>query len=321
MKSRARLWGLAGLCLMIACQGACQQIDSPDGSAPQPTRTQTEIAVQAPTVEASQQPTPTRTPTPSATPVVILSPEPVEILFQATDGQELSGVYFPADANPAPVIVLMPWTEGNRDDWDEVARWLQGRGLLTREPDYNDSWKSSDWFPERSLETPLGVFVFNFRSCEEQNGCTDYLPAEWLLDARAALEAASRLEGVDPNRILTAGASIGADGAVGSCLWLNSTDAGTCLGSFALSPASLLTEDFRSSAASLVSQKRTAPVYCLYGLRDDASVETCSDFPEIRAVDYGYIENHGLELLQPGQSPDPLELFQEFIQEALGGAQ
>jgi hypothetical protein len=64
-----------------------------------------------------------------------------------------------------------------------------------------------------------------------------------------------------------------------------------------------------------------APVYCLYGLRDDASVETCEGALDVLAINYGYVEKHGMELIQPGQNPDPLILLQEFIQITVGEAQ
>jgi hypothetical protein len=167
----------------------------------------------------------------------------------------------------------------------------------------------------------LGVFTFNFRSCEGDEGCQAYLPAEWLLDAQAALEAASQLEGVDPGMILAAGASNGGDGAVDACAWINTTELGTCLGAFALSPSSSLTLDFRTAADALLNQKSPAVVYCLYGLLDDAAQETCGDYPEIRTVSYGYVEDHGLELILVDRRPDPLQILQEFISEALGGVQ
>jgi acetyl esterase/lipase len=135
------------------------------------------------------------------------------------------------------------------------------------------------------------------------------------------MEAATKLEGADPERILAAGASNGADGAVDSCAWLNTTDLGTCLGAFALSPSSSLTMDFRTAADALLAQDDPAVVYCLYGLHDDASQETCEDYPEIRTVSYGYIEDHGLELILVDRRPDPLNILQEFILEALGGGQ
>jgi dienelactone hydrolase len=165
---------------------------------------------------------------------------------------------------------------------------------------------------------PLGVFTFNFRFCESEDGCQAYLPAEWLLDAQAALEAAVQLEGVDPEKVIAAGASNGGDGAVDACAWMNTTDRGICLGAFALSPSSSLTIDFRTAATTLLSQETPAVVYCLYGLLDDAAEETCDNFPEIRAVSYGYVEAHGLELILVDRRPDPLQILQDFINDALG---
>jgi hypothetical protein len=230
-------------------------------------------------------------------------------------------LYFPADENPAPIIVLMTWTRGNQSEWEEIAYWLQGRGLLVREINSRDTWKNSRWYPERNLDRPLGVFTFNFRACEEENGCQAYLPTEWLLDAQAALETASQLEGADPFKIMAAGASIGADGAVDGCAWLNTTDLGTCPGAFALSPSSLLTLDFRATTDALLTQDHHAEVYCLYGLYDVASTETCGDYQEIQAINYGYTYDRGLELILVDRRPDPLNLLQEFILEALEGTQ
>jgi len=270
-----------------------------------------------PIPQISTTPFSSATPTGTATQVAILPPEPTRIQFQAQDGRQLSGTYFPGSENPSPVIVLMHWARGDQSEWEPIASWLQGRGMLVRQPDYNDSWKSSDWYPERSLDIPLGVFTFDFRNCQ-QDGCQAYKPAEWLLDAQAALKAAAQLQGVDPDRILTAGASIGGDAALDACTWFNQSGLGTCLGSFSLSPGSFLTESFPAQSAVLFSQVPDAPVYCLYGLRDDASVETCEGNPDVQNFSFGYVEHHGMELLQPGRDPDPLLLLEDFIRSAVG---
>ena len=269
-----------------------------------------------PTLEPSKTPLPLPTSTPTATPVVVLDRDPIQIDFQTEDGVSLKGNYYPADVNPAPLIVLMHWARGDQSEWTEVAEWLQGRGLLDPAPDYNYSWKSSNWFPERDLTQSMGVFTFNFRECE--GGCKAYLPMQWLLDVEGALAIASNLQGVDRERILTAGASIGADGAIYGCSWLNKQEQGAaCLGSFLLSPGSSLTIPFDIKAEELLNQDPPLPVYCLIGLRDDASVETCFDIPGLTLIDYGYIENHGFELLQPGVGTNPLGLLQDFINTAL----
>ena len=270
-----------------------------------------------PTLSPSITPSPAPTFTPTNTPVVILDPGPIQIDFLTDDGIWLTGNYYPADVNPAPLIVLMHWARGDQSEWDEIAAWLQERGLSDSKPDYNHSWKSSVWFPELNLKNSIGVLTFNFRECEGE--CRAYLPTEWLLDVEAAMLAAANLQGVDRSQIMTAGASIGADGAIYGCSWLNQQDLGTCRGSFLLSPGSMLTIPFDSKAEELLNQDHPLPVYCLIGLRDDASVETCSDIQGLTLVDYGYIENHGFELIQPDIGENPLLLLQEFIGSALSG--
>ena len=261
--------------------------------------------------------TPAPTFTPSVTPIVILDPEPIEVHFITEDGVELDGLYYPASDNPAPLIVLIHWARGDMTEWEQIAFWLQDRGLLDRSPDYNHSWKSSEWFPDFNSEGPLGVLVFTMRDC--QGSCQSYSPAGWLLDIEAVMLKAAQLQGVDKDRIVTAGASIGADGAMYGCAWMNQVGFGSCKGSFSLSPASLLTLPYDELVKQLIETEPPLPVYCLFGLRDDASVETCSDLAGIIPVDYGYIENHGFELIQPGQNLDPLVLLNEFINISLTG--
>jgi hypothetical protein len=297
--------------MLASCSSGMADLNQQPSSTPLPPTN---------TPEPMETITPTITPTPTNTPVVILDADPVVVEFTAEDGTTLTGIYYPPDANPAPVIVLMHWAKGDQAEWREVALWLQGRGELERTPDYNHSWKSSTWYPELALDRPLGVFTFNFRQCGEE-GCQAYLPGDWLMDARAGIRAALDLHGADTNMVLTAGASIGADGAVDSCAWLNTSDLGSCLGSFAISPASLLTEPFDLAAGELLAHDPPLPVYCLYTLRDDASVETCGGLPGLTAVDYGYVEYHGMEVLQPDRTPNPLDLLQTFINFALSGEQ
>ncbi len=92
---------------------------------------------------------PTETPIPpTPTPASPLSPEPQEITFQASDGQTLTGLYYPAAVNPAPVVVFMHWVRGNQTDWYEIAVWLQNRGLVNPFPvPAQDPWWDPSWFP------------------------------------------------------------------------------------------------------------------------------------------------------------------------------
>jgi len=306
---------LIPLVLIIICLSACSgNLETVEGAL---IRQSTSIPSHTPEPTGTFTPAPTFTPT--VTPIVILAPEPLEVTFMTEDGVELEGVYYPASENPAPLIVLVHWARGDMTEWEQISFWLQDRGQLVRNPDYNTTWKSSDWFTIDSSEGPLGVFVFTLREC--QGGCKSYLPEKWLLDIEAAMLHASQLQGVDKERIITAGASIGADGALYGCAWMNQAGFGSCLGSFSLSPASLLTIAYEDLSNQLINSEPSLPVYCLYGLRDDASVETCSGIPGLVSVDYGYIENHGFELIQSGQDPDPLILLNEFITMSLAGVE
>lgn len=303
--------GLFGI-LLSSCGGLDGQISFVMKSK---QTTITPSASVTPSPEPSPTLTPTITPTPTNTPPVVFDPVPQEIAFTTIDGKLLKGMYYPASENPAPLIVLMHWARGDQEDWSKVAVWLQKRTEVDLTPDYNRSWRSADWYPENNRNSSIGVFTFNFRDCEGE--CQSYLPGDWLLDARSAMIAVSRLTGVDKERILTAGASIGADGAIDGCAWLNQKALGMCLGSYVLSPGSFLTEPFDEAAQVLIENIPPRPVYCLYDLRDDSAVETCADLLDITKIDYGYNNSHGMELLKPFQDPDPLTLLLKFVDEAL----
>ncbi|MDZ7844534.1 MAG: hypothetical protein U5K99_07025 [Anaerolineales bacterium] len=257
-----------------------------------------------PTITAVLQssPTPSLTPTPTITPVPIYPPEPREITFQAEDGQELAGMYFPAGIPDAPVLVLMHWSRGDQAEWEQIAAWIQNRGLAY-EQDFNKTWKMPAWFPDYPPDLEIAVFTFTFRGCE--GGCRGYPAGEWLLDARAGITAAANLPGVDGQQILAAGASIGADGAVDACVWLNNQgdEEARCRGAFALSPGSFLTVPYEQAAGDLLGDDPPAKLYCLYARRDDAAVETCQSVPGAEVIDYGYVAEHGMQSDSTGIGP------------------
>jgi len=293
---------------------------------PLPTETPRDTAV--PTITPTPAPptitptptitsTPTDTPTPTLTPTVIYSPEPREVEFEADDGQTLQGMYFPSDESPAPVIVLMHWSRGDQGEWDVIARWLQNRGLMEDVKAGGDPWLNPGWFPEMTDAVSPAVFTFTFRDCE--GGCKSYPAGGWLRDARAAMHTASQLEGVDQNRVLAAGASIGADGAVNGCYWMNETQPGTCLGAFAISPGSYLTVAYEDAAHELLGDDPPRSLWCLFGKRDDAAQETCQSVPEATLVDYGFTPRHGMELITPELDAPVLSHLMRFVESSLQG--
>lgn len=186
--------------LMCILFSSCSELEGQELLIPEVSETQLVILpANTPTPEPSATLIPTQIYTPTITPTVILDAAPLEIEFKAEDGQELSGIYYPADTNPAPVIVLMHWARGDQQEWADIAFWLQNRAGLIREPDYNHSWRSSKWYPDNLSDMSIGVFSFTFRECS--GGCQSYLPAEWLLDVQAAMATAAGLFGVNSNQI------------------------------------------------------------------------------------------------------------------------
>jgi pimeloyl-ACP methyl ester carboxylesterase len=250
-----------------------------------------------------------------------LAPEPEEITFQASDGQELSGYYYPAAVNPAPVVVFMHWVAGNMADWYEIAPWLQNRGLKNPFPNPGDeSWWDPTWFPPVPQGTSYGVFIFSFRSCEPYDtGCTTGTPPEWLLDAQAAVDTASQLDGVDPTKVVTIGSSIGADGAIDGCAYLAEQQPGSCQGALSLSPGDYLTVVYREAVKSLGEAQPPVAAWCL---ADEFEVEFCNAASDVGNTKFNPVEipngGHGNFQLRPDLEPLPMQLILDFLSQMVG---
>lgn len=250
----------------------------------------------------------------------VLSPLPADpqvIRFTASDGQELTGTYYPAKTNPAPLIVLMHWIRSDQTDWATVAVWLQNRGVPDGIANPAGTWQDGSWFPELPDDFSIGVFIFTFRGCLPNKRCPNFDGSGWLLDAQAALQKAATLEGVDPARIITAGASIGADGAVDTCALANRTVPGSCRGAFVLSPGSYLGMSYPTAVQQLQSPASGAamPVWCL---ADENEISICE---QGEGETYRSIEvkggGHGMSLIAPDLDPQALDLLIEFIQQTV----
>ena len=256
---------------------------------------------------------PTATPTPNALP-----PEPVPIDFEAEDGQELHGLYYPAAVENAALVVLMHWVAADQRDWTEIAFWLQNRGL-GGQSQKTRPWLDPSWFPPMLEGQSFAVFTFSFRGCGE-DGCDDWLPGEWLLDAQAAMNAASQLDGIDPQRVVSIGASIGADGAAHGCAFLNAEDgAGQCRGTLSLSPGNYLIAPYAAAVKPLQAEQPPKPVWCFYAEGDRESAPTCKaeSGDAFRAVEFPG-DSHGMMLVRPEVEPKTLELMLDFFKTALG---
>ncbi len=231
----------------------------------------------------------------------------------------MTGLYYPAAVNPAPVVVFMHWVRGNQTDWYEIAVWLQNRGLVNPFPvPAQDPWWDPSWFPPVPANRSYAVFIFSFRGCAPR-GCDGWRPDEWLLDAQAAVMTASELEGVDPTRIVTAGSSIGADAASNACLWLNEQKPGSCRGAFSLSPGNYMGKVYREVVQAFGQIQPPIPAWCL---ADEGEFDVCKAAAEAGNPAYRAIivpgGGHGQFLLSPDLTPLPMQLLLDFLAETVG---
>ena len=311
---------------LSACQASePESTDVPASEAPA-AEEKVETEQPSPQPEATE-PLPTDTsqpveePTPSLPAFEPLPPEPQEVTFQAADGQDLMGLYYPAAVDAAPLVVLMHWAPGDQYDWPAIAFWLQNRGLSEDDLEFSPAsmgpWLDSSWFPEIPAESSYAVFSFTFRGCD--GGCSSFDREAWLLDAQAAMQTAYMLEGIDQTRIVSAGASIGADGAPDGCLWLNEQAPGSCQGGFSFSPGGYLSLDYSQVVAGLETFDPAVPVWCLYAEGDKASAEACRSATGDLYQSFGYSgSGHGIELIGPDIEPNTLQLLLDFITQTIG---
>lgn len=317
MKSKPILF-IVSLLTILTLISACAKATPTPGEAPTTT--------QAPATAAPVETTaPTETPPAGAAEDPnALPPEPQLITFTAADGTELQGYYYPSAKNPAPVVVFMHWMMGDRSDWNELAVWLQNRGQINPFPNPGDGaefrWWDPTWFPEVPIDRSYGVFVFTFRTCLpfDQGGCPNINEAGWLLDAQAAMLKARELEGVDPERIVAIGSSIGADGAPDGCKFLNDQFPGSCQGSLSLSPGGYLTIPYVGIVSQMGQATPPTPAWCLadeeeFGMCEAAEMAGNTAYQDFM-IPTG---DHGNMLLRPDLDPLPMQLILDFLAETL----
>lgn len=285
-----------------------------------------EEATKPPEVVPTEPPTSTPTEPPAAPskPLSGLAADPQRVEFQAEDGKNIVGYYYPSKYADAPIVILMHWAGGDLADWCEIAPWLQNRGdenpvkpercanAGTNLPaGMAASWLDPSWFPAMNPDVSLAVFAFDFRGYGESDGGS----GNETLDALAAFETAAGLEGVDATRMAALGASIGADGAPDGCLLYNQKVGSGCVGAFALSPGSYLGMVY----ATTVNDLAPIPVWCLTAEEDVYSLTTCNSASGEHYRVQTYPGNaHGMVLIAPGLDPLPMILIQDFMELVFG---
>lgn len=276
--------------------------------------------------------------------------DPVRVEFQAEDGKNLVGYYYPSKYVNSPVVVLMHWAGGDQRDWCHIAPWLQNRldeepAVLAGcpEPPGPEPYWDPTWFHPMPEEKSLAVFIFDFRDFGESEAGLKS-PGEWTLDAVAAYQTAAAMEaqlsgesaasidtkvaavnvvpsldGEAYGMVVGGGGSIGADAVVTGCKLLNEAIGlmARCLGAYSWSPGSYNDNVYSEDVQALREMDPPIPVYCLSGELDAEAAPTCNsagEFLEVLQI-YAGTGAHGPLLIEPEY--DDLALFLEFLEQTL----
>ncbi|MEW5938231.1 MAG: hypothetical protein AB1750_01100 [Chloroflexota bacterium] len=311
---------VVSLFLLATLLAACGKPTAiPTKSPPQPTS--------PPEIQPTEPPAPSDTPAltdapaPTATPEPKFPPEPQRVEFQAEDGINLVGYYYPAAVDPAPALVLMHWAGGTHCDWIAVnlVQWAQNRGLpegIAANPACaNAELRIPDSlaeFPPLPEGQSYAIFAFDYRGYGESEDSANWDPSGYLKDSIAAVKTAQRLEGVDPNRVATIGASIGADGAIDAC-------AEGCLGALSLSPGNYLGVDYAGAVKALGAEQK--PAWCVASKQDGESYPKCQNASGDFFQKFIYEENgHGMSLFASSFDPKVTQIIFDFMRLVFGGS-
>jgi hypothetical protein len=297
--------------LITACGGAPDVIEQPSATAPAPTK--------PPTL-----PPPTDTPVPPTETPIPKPPAPEAVTFTTEDGVTLNGMYYAAAIQPAPLVIFIHWVAGDLHDWDAIAPWLQkgepfvktgwvDANIGLRRGDSNPPYLDSSWFPPVPQELNVGVLTFTLRGCKPSPiGCESFAPGNWYKDTKAAFEYGATLTGVDPQRIIGIGASIGADGAAEGCLYLNQSGKGNCLGSIALSPGDYYPHPYKQVINDSDKDFPNTTNVCM---ADGKETEWCRRW--LGPVTYEVVDivngSHGPYLLVPDGIPNALQVILDYL--------
>lgn len=312
MMKRPLIVTLAATLLIFLALVACSppspaQVTAPPTDAPAPTDlppTQAPATTVEPVEEEPPEPAPGEPGLP---------PDPQAVSFSTADGLTLTGTFFPAATPGRPVVVLMHWARGDETDWfAEGTGWPQLALILQ-----NRQAELSGFSPVlgrrlAAAQASYNVMTFNFRGyLGSEDG-----PGDRYQDAQAAVAYARTLEGVDASRVLTVGASIGADGAVDGCA------GGACIGAVSLSPGSYIGLDY----VQAVMAAGDIPIACVASQGDGPSPGLCAAGMEAVGTNGKYQMQiyegnaHGMAMFPLDQEPDLLDYILNFLDSAVAAS-
>lgn len=194
------------------------------------------------------------TPTDEMGPDETTTQEPVveEVTFGTEDGVTIAALYYPPEVGPAPGVLLFHQRGESKEVWEPLINQL-----LSVRPD-------------------LALMAIDFPGHGESDG--PYSDDIALSTARDALSVFRGFEGVNANRIVIIGASIGADAAVDECF-------DGCVGAVTVSPGGWLGIPYNEALEAMRSSN-DRPILCIASEDDAPSPETCVGGQEVELHDY-----------------------------------
>jgi hypothetical protein len=263
--------------------------------------------------------------------------------FQAEDGKNLVGYYYPSKYADAELIVLMHWAGGDQRDWCRIAPWLQNRldenpaempGCP--EPPGPEPYWDPSWFPVMQEDVSYAVFTFDFRDFGESAAGLGS-PSEWGLDGVAAYQTAMEMPlnlayhsmgkvAKSANQfyghpyVLGWGSSIGADVVVWACNRLNDIlDGLFCIAALSLSPGSYVDNNYATDVQTAFEYVHRILAAC-FASEGDYSAATCKSAEEYlyHLTIYEGTGAHGTMMIDqdPLFDPNVLAIGRDFTSDA-----
>jgi hypothetical protein len=226
-------------------------------------------------------------------------PPPQRVEFPLEDGMTIVGMFYPPTFPLTPGVLLLHQMGTDKEVWEPLPQVLRGEAPT---PD------------GRSLPVEQGYAVLTIDIPGHGETGGTYENAAALAAVRAALAFFRTLDGIDPDRIVIMGASIGADAAVDEC-------GEGCVGAISLSPGSWLDIPYGAALAQLL-ELSDPPVLCVASANDRPSPETCEEGQPVGLSDYQvHIYDgsaHGNYLLTTPDlmpAPEPYDLILDWLLE------
>lgn len=207
-------------------------------------------------------------------------PAPVPVDIPGGAGLTLRGIFYGQPAGPVPGVLLLHMYGHTKEDWDGVARQMQGAGMV--------------------------CLAIDLRGHGETGGTEDWDLAKE--DAHLAFDWLVSEGGADPNHSGVVGASIGANLA----LWLGAEESQVAAIAL-LSPGF---EYFRVRIEGLIARLGLRPIFLAASEEDAYSADTVRDLAEAAAgqVDLVIYQDAGHGTGMFDSAPDLADRLLAFLE-------